>query len=272
MFHLAAFADEIDPSVTVQADVCRRLGVGGIELRSADGVNVLDLTDAAVREASRLFADHGLRVICIGSPIGKVPVDAPWPPHRDRFLRALERAHEFKAGMVRVFSFYAAADGARRESVVHERFRELVPLAAAAGVTLVHENEKDIHGDLADACLRLLRAVDSPHLRAAFDFANFVQVGEDPWRAWLLLRDWVTHIHVKDARRVGGQVVPAGEGDGEVGRILADAAATGYHGFLSLEPHLSAAGPFSGFSGPRLFESAVAALRRVLAAQGLAAS
>jgi hypothetical protein len=34
-------------------------------------------------------------------------------------------------------------------------------------------------------------------------------------------------------------------------------------GFLSLEPHLAAAGQFSGFSGPNLFGVAVEALRKV---------
>jgi len=60
-----------------------------------------------------------------------------------------------------------------------------------------------------------------------------------------------------------GKVVPAGQGDGQIEPILRDAYASGYRGFLSLEPHLAAHGQFSGFSGPALFKTAVDALREV---------
>ena len=66
-----------------------------------------------------------------------------------------------------------------------------------------------------------------------------------------------------------GKVVPAGEGDGHVAEILKDAYASGYRGFLSLEPHLAAAGQFSGFTGPNLFGVAVEALRKLAKENGI---
>ena len=42
----------------------------------------------------------------------------------------------------------------------------------------------------------------------------------------------------------------------------------GYDGFFSLEPHLSAAGQYSGFSGPDLFHRASHALQSMLQALG----
>lgn len=272
MFRLAAFADEISQDAREQAEQCARLGVQGIELRSVGGTNVLDLSDEACRDLKRLWADHGLRVICIGSPIGKVPVDQPWAPHLERFRVALRRAIEFEAGLIRIFSFYPGAGGVLVPSEVSDRLATMAALAATSGVTLVHENEREIHGEKALACRGLLDAVASPHMQAAFDPANFVQAGENAWAAWELLRDRVIHIHIKDARRGSGEVVPAGQGDGAVAAMLRDAAARGYDGYLSLEPHLAAAGRFSGFSGVRLFEVAVRALRDVLREQHLAAS
>src|SRR5262249_17980706 len=72
--------------------------------------------------------------------------------------------------------------------------------------------------------------------------------------AWPLLREYVAHVHVKDAVTVdrGGQpypapapegalmasVRPAGQGDGEWPELLRGLAAAGYRGYLSLEPHL----------------------------------
>ena len=58
-------------------------------------------------------------------------------------------------------------------------------------------------------------------------------------------------------------IVPAGKGDGQIAAILKDAYASGYRGFLCLEPHLAAAEQFSGFSGPRLFKVAADALKKL---------
>ena len=43
--------------------------------------------------------------------------------------------------------------------------------------------------------------------------------------------------------------------------ILPDTYASGYRGFLSLEPHLAKHEQFSGFSGPGLFKVAADALK-----------
>jgi sugar phosphate isomerase/epimerase len=128
-------------------------------------------------------------------------------------------------------------------------------------LTLVHENERHIFGEKGAQCVDLMKSIDSPQFRTAFDFANFVQAGEHPLDNWPLLKPFTTHIHVKDAIFDGGAVVPAGKGDGQLEPILKDAYQSGYRGYLSLEPHLAAHGQFSGFSGPDLFTTAVDALK-----------
>jgi sugar phosphate isomerase/epimerase len=114
-----------------------------------------------------------------------------------------------------------------------------------------------------------MRSVDSPRLQCAFDFANFVQVGERPIDNWPPLKPYTAHIHIKDARMGTGQVVPAGEGDGDIPAILKDAYQGGYRGFVSMEPHLRVAGHSHGETGPDLFKLAVDALRAVCRRQGI---
>ena len=82
-------------------------------------------------------------------------------------------------------------------------------------------------------------------------------------RAWPLLADATTHIHIKDAL-FSGEVRPAGEGEGAVAELLATLTERGYQGYLTLEPHLQIAGPFGGFSGELGMRTAVQALRRLL--------
>jgi sugar phosphate isomerase/epimerase len=259
---LSAFADEISPDLAEQIAVCRRVGVTHFELRGVEGVNVLDLS---AEQRARIRSDlntAGMGVACIGSPIGKVRIDEPWGPHFDRFKVAVDAAHHFGAPLIRLFSYYGPKRGniAEHRDEVLRRFAAKVEYVRDADVTMVHENEKDIFGERGDACADLLGTINSPRLRAAFDFANFVQAGDEPLACWLKLAAYTVHIHIKDAR-ADGSVVPPGQGAGMLAVILKMAYDDGYRGFLSLEPHLSAHGQFSGFSGPALFTVAADALR-----------
>jgi sugar phosphate isomerase/epimerase len=149
--------------------------------------------------------------------------------------------------------------------------RRLVEATDGSEVTLLHENEKHIYGDTPGRCLDLLAAVDSPRLRAVWDPANFVQCGVRPHaEGYQLLRPYVAYVHVKDALLASGQVVPAGQGDGELRETLAALYASGFDGFFSFEPHLREAGRFGGFSGPDLFGVAVRAFTDLLREQRIA--
>ena len=54
-------------------------------------------------------------------------------------------------------------------------------------------------------------------------------------------------------------MVPAGEGDGELGETLTALRDDGYSGFASLEPHLATQHGLGGFSGPAAFGRAARA-------------
>jgi sugar phosphate isomerase/epimerase len=114
-----------------------------------------------------------------------------------------------------------------------------------------------------------MESINSPRLRSAFDFANFVLAGERPINNWKPLKPYTVHIHVKDAVMSDKKIVPAGQGDGDIAPILKDAYDSGYRGFLTLEPHLSVAGQFSGFTGPKLFKVAADALKDVCGKNGI---
>lgn len=273
MLKLSAFTDEIGPNLDDQINVCRANGVSHFELRGVYGKNVMDFDDALRREIKTKLADNGLGVISIGSPIGKVAIDKPWAEHFDRFKRAVEIAEYFESPFIRLFSYYPAGGEGQgpidphREEIIR-RFRDKVEYLKDHPVVLVHENEKGIYGDVGRRCQDLMQSVDSPKLRTAFDFANFVQCGEDPLDNWKLLKPYTVHIHIKDAR-TDGHVVPAGEGAGNIGPILEDAYKSGYRGFVSMEPHLKVAGHSHGETGPDLFGVAVTKLRELATKHGV---
>jgi 3-dehydroshikimate dehydratase len=266
-FTLSAFGDEIAADLAEQLDVMRREDIPALEFRAAWGTNILDLSDEQVRQAKGLLDEREMHVSAIGSPIGKVKITDDFGAHLHRFRRALAVADMLDAPRIRIFSFFipGGEEAAHYRTAVMDRLLMLTQLAEEAGVTLWHENEKEIYGDIATRCADIHTTIRSPHLRAAFDPANFIQCGVRPMdEAWPLLADVSTHIHIKDAVLADGHVVPAGEGDGQVKELLQALVARNYRGYLTLEPHLKAAGPFGGFSGPDLFHTAVEALRGLL--------
>lgn len=274
MIKIAAFADEIDPSLDVQIEHCRKNNVTHIELRGIDGKNVLDFTKDKAAEYKKKLDDAGIGISAIGSPIGKVAIDLPFSQHFDRFKIAVDLALHFGAGLIRVFSYYPAGGEGKGDVAVHrdeviDRFRRKLEYIGNRNITLVHENEKGIYGDIGRRCVDLMQTINSPKLRTAFDFANFIQCGDNPLENWPGLKPYTVHIHIKDAVKGTGKVVPAGQGDGHIGEILKDAYASGYRGFVSLEPHLKVAGHSHGETGADLFKVAADALKSVCKQAGV---
>lgn len=238
---LSGFSDEIAPELDVQLAAVKEFGLSHIELRAADGVNVSDFTDEKLREVKGKLAAAGVAVSSIGSPIGKIAIDDDFAPHLEKLKRTLEIQKELGAPYVRMFSFYLpkGEDPAGFRQQVLERVGAMVEEAKAWDSVLLHENEKGIYGDNAPRCRDLMEQFSGPHFRAVFDFANFVEVGQETLPAYELLKPWVEYVHIKDALMAEKKVVPPGRGDGCLRQVLGDLIAGGWKGFLSLEPHLT---------------------------------
>jgi sugar phosphate isomerase/epimerase len=269
---LTGFADEISPELEEQLETLAQESMGYMELRSVWNTNVLDLADDDLDRVKSATAQRDIRISSIGSPIGKVPVTEPFEPHLERFRRALHAADVMEAPYLRVFSFFipeGQEPGHYREEVI-DRMAIMAGEAKDSGITLLHENEKEIYGDVPSRCLDILAGVGSPALRAAWDAANFVQCGVRPYKeGYASLRPYVEYMHVKDALSGSNRVVPAGEGDGQLPETLSALHDSGFDGFFSLEPHLASVGTYSGFSGPALFRKAAGAFKDLLRRQGI---
>jgi sugar phosphate isomerase/epimerase len=264
---LSGFADEISPDPAEQLATLAAESISHLELRGAWSVNVADFTAEQLASFRSAVERAGVRVSAIGSPVGKIPVGAPLPPELDRMRRVADVAGELGTALVRVFSFYipAGEPAERYRRQVIDRMGALTRIAEDRGLVLAHENEKEIYGDTPDRCADLITAVGSPALRATFDPANFVQCGIRPFSdAYALLRPLLVYLQVKDALAATGEVVPAGQGDGQLRETLAALRDSGFAGYMSLEPHLAQAGRFGGFSGPDQFRRAAQALKSLL--------
>ncbi|HEY6811312.1 MAG TPA: sugar phosphate isomerase/epimerase family protein [Propionibacteriaceae bacterium] len=275
MWTLSGFSDEISPDFEQQCALVSKLGMKYLEFRSAWEVNILDLDDDQLARARDLLSSYQLGVSSIGSPIGKIVIDEAFEPHLARMRHAAEVARHFDAPYIRVFSFFMPEDSdpdSHRDEVLR-RLSQLAKVAEEADVVLVHENEKDIYGDIPRRCLDIVESVGSPNLKVAWDAANFVQVGVRPFtEGYALLRPHLEYVQIKDALLTTGEVVKSGEGDGEVVETIRELRRDGFDGFFSLEPHLSQTHALGGFSGPDLFTEAWQAFTDILKAEGISYS
>lgn len=268
MFTLSAFADEISPDPQVQIDILKHCGVRHIEFRSIHKTNVLNLTDDQIAQFKALLDREGFKLSAIGSPIGKVRLDEPFGPHLEKFRRAIDLCRVFDTPNIRIFSYYPpetfAGDWAPFRDQVMDRMRQKVEIAEKEGIQLFHENEHRIYGDSPERLTDLFTTVKSKALKAAMDPANFVFCGFDPWKGWLASKPHTAHFHIKDWKAGEEHGSIAGEGQGQMQAIIADAVKSGYTGFATLEPHLLGGGPTGGVTGPELFPKAVNAFRAIV--------
>src|SRR6201994_3186014 len=179
---LSGFADEISDDLDTQLEVLAGLSIRHLELRSAWSVNVADFDDQQVARVRRALDGAGVAVSGIGSPIGKIPVDAPLAPELDRLRRIADVAAALGTSLVRVFSFFIPAGHPAEQfrGPVLDRMGAPARGAGERGPGPGPQNGKENYGDVPARCAEIIRTVGSPALRATFDAANFVQCGVAP--------------------------------------------------------------------------------------------
>jgi 3-dehydroshikimate dehydratase len=267
MVKISAFADEISDDLDEQIKHLKANGVEFIELRGVWGKNVLALSEDEVREVKQRAAESGIGFSAVGSPLGKFPLDGDFSWQMEGLKKALETAAILEAPYIRLFSFWIppGEDASKHRAQVIDWLGQMVAEAEKTSVLLAHENERGIYGDTGERCLDLYTTLKSPAFTGIFDFANFVQCQQHPYKdCWLKLRPFISYFHVKDSLLESGKVVPAGQGDGDVEKILAEAFENGFDNFLTLEPHLSLAEASYGRTTPDLFKTAADSLHAII--------
>lgn len=274
MAKLSAFADEVTEDFRGQVEFLVKEKVGYIEPRFINKKNLMDLSQKELADARKMIRDHGLKVSAIGSPIGKVRLDQPFKPHLDKFKHAVELAQYLETPFIRMFSYYAP-EGKNIDDYrwqVMDRMVAKIEVLAGTNVIMVHENEANIYGHAAANCVDLVKTVDSPKLRLAYDPANFVwgeKITNNVEVCWPLMKPYVVHVHIKDWKLVKDIGSMPGQGDGQIKELLAELAALKYNGCVTMEPHLQSGGQFGGSTGPQLFSQAIAAVRYLANEVGL---
>ncbi len=259
-FIYSAFCDESGEStVSGQMAACKKNGITHMELRGfGKSLNINNLSVEQAKEMKAEIDREGMKVASIGSGYGKINIKEDFAPHFEKFRNTIEVAKILEAKYIRIFSFYFSEGDSYEEyrDEVIRRVKAMTDYALENGIIPCHENEKGIYGDNAERCFDILEACEGK-LRAVFDSANFVQCGVDTLKAYDLLENYIEYFHIKDALYANSDVVPAGEGDGNVEEILRRFDKHKTAVILSLEPHLKV------FEGLGKLEAIVDSVRKI---------
>ncbi len=261
-FYMTGFADEAADCIDRQIAATKELGWKNIEARGMYGAkNIASISDAEFEELAGKLQDAGISVNCYGSGIANwsKPITDPPDSSYDELTAAAPRLQKLGTKFVRVMSFLVP-DAMREDGgwafagEVVKRMKHLVQIAEDSGLILLHENCNNWGGMSWRHTLYLMEQIQSDSFRLVFDTGNPVfnvdRQGEPPyknmqsaWEFYQKVRDFIAYVHIKDGFMGDDGKMHftfAGEGNGDVKRIFADLAATGYKGGFSIEPHMGA--------------------------------
>ncbi len=276
----SAFADEAGKSIEEQIAALVRNDIGCIEVRMIDGKNILTFSEEELHAIRAKFDAAGIKVSSIGSPIGKYDIHADFEPHLEEFRYCMKVAKILGAPRIRIFSFYVKQDelAACRDEVIR-RLSVMLEEAKAEGLTLCHENEALIYGQMPAEVKDVLTSL--PEMRGIFDAANYIMNDGDVKEGFRVTLPSLEYIHIKDASYAEKIILPAGEGDGCLADVLTetDSARDGVV-YLTLEPHLrlfdgfisidkhTLKGKYTFANSTESFDCAVSSLEKVLTSIG----
>ena len=251
-FKFTGFADEAEKTLAEQISTLQEVGWSAIELRLLDGKNVCDLTDDEWNQTWERLQAANIEVVGFGGQIGNWarPIDSDFQVDLDELRRIAPRMRQAGTKFLRIMSYPNSEDSPlsrsdwKAETV--RRLKELAVIAEGEGVILGHENCSG-YGETAEGYLELVEAVNSPALQLIFDTGNNSLHDNDvevTWNYYQACRSEITHVHVKCAKpgeEEGKLVTCHVDEDPVQKRIFLDLEATGYDGWLSIEPHIKAA-------------------------------
>jgi sugar phosphate isomerase/epimerase len=249
---LAGFTDEASPILEKQIEALKLLGWQGIEIRMVKNgeksVHFDDLDDDTFYKMADKINEAGIKIVSYGTQIANWSrkISSDFTLDTAELKRIAPRMKRTGTAFARIMSY--PNDGLAENEWGNEtirRIKELCLIAEDNGILLCHENCSGFASQSAKNTLRMIEEVNSKALKLIFDTGNFWEAGYSSAEFYQTVKEHVVHVHIKDyvkdlSSKSGWSAVFAGDGAGEVDKVLQILKADGYNGWYSIEPHLAA--------------------------------
>lgn len=215
----------------------RRLGLAGVELEVTGELAPEGLSQTGRRELRHRLRSHGLELAALNCPLRH---GLDFPDHLDERLDRLRQvmALSYDLGgpivVVQAGKVPAAKDDPHAAFLV-DSLQTLARHGDRVGAVVALETGLESGQALADFLARF----DTGSLGAAFDPANLLMAGFDPYESARALKGRIVHAHAKDARQATAsrtaREVPMGHGDIDWLLLPGTLEEIGYKGWLCIE-------------------------------------
>jgi L-ribulose-5-phosphate 3-epimerase len=244
MYKKGVITDEISQDFEVAAGLAQKYNLNAVEIRSVfeKGPHELDKND--IKKMKDILAGTDLKVCGISSPFFKCELDDDSAVKENiGILRnCIELAHAFDTKIVRGFAFWRKGSLSENINKIIDRFEEPLKIIGHEDIILALETEPSVYTSNAASVVKILKILNSPMVRGLWDPGNGIYdpAGEVPFPdGYEIIKPYMAHMHLKDARKTGGEIiaVPVGEGDvgyiGHFNKLISD----GYDDYVVLETH-----------------------------------
>jgi hydroxypyruvate isomerase len=189
---LSVHADEIYPAASGLEPglaLLARFGIGHTNLRVVNGADsILRLSNSELDSLAAMLKCHGIAVHALDTPLFKCPLrsnqginwgyspgfspDLTFTDHLWYLDRSIEIAERLGAEQIRCSAFWREYDLDAALGEVTDKLGQAANRAGAAGRRLFLQNQPDTLAGTGVELARILNAVNSPSLTAAYDLAN----------------------------------------------------------------------------------------------------
>jgi sugar phosphate isomerase/epimerase len=254
--HLSYFTDEAHADFETALQLGAAWGLHYADVRTVDGMNVIDLTDAQVTRVKDLLSRYDMRVAALATPFLKCSLpghtlDTHGNLHSARSLtyadhvallpRGIAVAQALGAPYLRIFSFWRQTDVDFWPALT-EAIRVTLDITADSGITPCLENEGACFIGTSIELAEAARRFPDPRLKFIWDPGNSTHRGVVP-RAedFAMFAGRIAQVHLKDSLYdpVTGKasVTVIGSGSTDYQAELRRLYEAGYTSTLTLEPH-----------------------------------
>ena len=220
--------------------MAKDLGYDGIEVRGLGkdifAVRAQPFTEEALPDTIKKLNTLRLSIPCFSSASCLKYADRK-QENKAEIVSYIELAAKLKTPYVRVLADRdVAPEGDVDDELVAEQLKELAPIAADYGVTLLVESN-GVYTDTV-RLRNLLQHVASDAVAALWDVHHPYRIaGEAPEQTVQNLGTFIKYVHIKDSVIQDGKIVyrMMGEGDLPIEEMIQALRSIDYEGFLSLE-------------------------------------
>ncbi|MEM2088724.1 MAG: sugar phosphate isomerase/epimerase family protein [Thermoproteota archaeon] len=161
--------------------------------------------------------------------------------HLELLRKAIDMAEDLECNIIRGFAFWRKGGFADYKEELLRRFEEPLDMIKDNQIILAIENEPSTFITNGRILACLINSLNHKYVRAVWDPGNELMdpEKEDPRTGYVLLKDKIVHVHLKDGvtKNDETEFKPIGEGEVDIKGQLKMLLSDNYNGYVSLETH-----------------------------------